>query len=104
MLDCCYQNCEPKESWSFPSALTNNRCGATTMAKHAPITGVPARTPDTSYIAVTRFCRMQGMTHSRFGRNAINDPALVMQMREGRTIRAATRARIEAYMASMGRA
>lgn len=49
-------------------------------------------------VKVDRFLRISGMSATRFGRLAVNDPALVHDLRRGRVPRAATMARIEAFI------
>lgn len=43
--------------------------------------------------------RRRRMAETRFGRDAINDPNLVADLRDGRWLRPRTARRIEAYMA-----
>jgi hypothetical protein len=75
------------------------------MATAAPITGDRTfATPHVTLVTITRFCRAKGIAESRFGRDALGDPALIGQMRHGRSLRPETRARVAAYMASKGRA
>jgi hypothetical protein len=47
--------------------------------------------------------RSQGITPARFGREAVNDPCLVRELRCGRVLRPATLARVEAYLAAAKR-
>jgi len=47
---------------------------------------------------IERFLVRQGMAETRFGRDAVNDPRLVGDLRRGREPRAETVARIEAYI------
>ena len=71
------------------------------MAVHAPITGAPTRAPDIRPI-VRRFLRTHDITASRFGRDAVKDPAFVHDLlHRGRDVRPATAKRIIAYIASV---
>ncbi|MBX9796911.1 hypothetical protein [Sphingomonas sp.] len=49
---------------------------------------------------VEKFLRRTGMPPTSFGRAVVNDPRLVRDLRLGREPRAATVARIEAFIAS----
>lgn len=51
---------------------------------------------------IDRFLERTGMPETRFGREAIRDPRLVRDLRQGRTPRAATRARIERFIQGHG--
>lgn len=51
-------------------------------------------------VKVDRFLRANGMSESRFGRLAVNDPCLMRDLRRGRALRAPTIARIEAFIAA----
>lgn len=44
------------------------------------------------------FCRANQMSHSRFGRNALGDPNLVEELRNGRTCRERTVVRVCDYI------
>jgi len=46
--------------------------------------------------------RLRRMTPSRFGREAVGDPKLVPQLRDGRELRAATARRVLAYIEAHG--
>jgi hypothetical protein len=46
------------------------------------------------------YLRRTQMSETRFGRRAVNDPRLLGDMRNGRELRPATVARIEAFLAS----
>lgn len=48
---------------------------------------------------ITDFCKRHRIAETRFSRDAVNDPRLIHDMRNGRTLRASTIARIKAYMA-----
>lgn len=52
----------------------------------------------TMLVKVDRFPRESGMAPTRFGRLALNDPALVHDLRRGRLPRPATVARIDAFI------
>ncbi|MCK9543196.1 MAG: hypothetical protein M0R03_14340 [Novosphingobium sp.] len=71
------------------------------MANTAPITGAPSCAPIT-YDTIALFCDRNGMTLSRFGREAAGDPGLVFAIRDGRAIRPATAAKINAYISGSG--
>lgn len=49
-------------------------------------------------LRIERYLRAAKMTPTRFGRDAVNDPWLVSDLREGRTLRASTAARIAAHL------
>ncbi len=49
---------------------------------------------------IERFLREDGISASRFGREAVNDPRLVHDMRRGRELRLRTEKHVLAYMAS----
>jgi len=51
---------------------------------------------------IEKFLRVTGMPETLFGRLAANDPRLVRDLRQGRELRAATAARIEAFLAQTG--
>lgn len=60
--------------------------------------------PDTrpvTYMTVSRACRIHGIAPSRFGRSAIGDPRLIFDMRDGRTLRSATEARVRQFIAGL---
>lgn len=46
------------------------------------------------------YLRRTGMPETRFGRLAVNDPRLVGDLRNGRELRAATQARVEAFLSA----
>ena len=50
---------------------------------------------------IYRACRDNGVSYSRFGRDAVNDPRLVFDLRNGRELRPVTRQRIAAYIARL---
>jgi len=47
---------------------------------------------------IERFLRASGMPPTTFGRRAINDPQLIVDLRNGRQLRPGTVARIEAFI------
>lgn len=49
-------------------------------------------------LRIERYLRARKMAPTRFGRNAIGDPWLVPHMRNGRTLRDRTAARVSAYL------
>lgn len=49
---------------------------------------------------VERYLRKHGMPQTKFGRLAVHDPRLVGDLRNGRELRAHTRARVEAFLAA----
>ena len=49
-------------------------------------------------IEVDRFLRRTGMAESRFGREAVNDPRLVGDLRRGRVLTGRTAARVLRFM------
>jgi hypothetical protein len=49
-------------------------------------------------IRIERHLRMRRMSSTRFGRDALGDPNLVTQLRDGRELRAATLQRIVDYL------
>ncbi|WP_299323573.1 hypothetical protein [Parasphingopyxis sp.] len=51
-------------------------------------------------IEIDRFLRKTDMPPTRFGREAVNDPRLVFDIRRGRECGAKVRARILAYIAA----
>ena len=51
---------------------------------------------------IQKFLRRTGMPATKFGRLAVNDPRLVLDLRNGREPRARTVARIEAFLAAQG--
>jgi len=53
---------------------------------------------------IERFLRATEIAPTRFGRLALNDPRLVDDLRNGRQLRAATVARVEAFIASQEQA
>lgn len=50
---------------------------------------------------IEQHLRTTGMSATRFGRNAVRDPRLVLDLRLGRELRPATAQRIRAYLASV---
>lgn len=85
------------------------------MANTAPIMGAPSRAPISnnpyfrSYRApilgeVEDFLRRTGVTATQFGEEALGDPGLVRQLREGRDPRSKTVAIIRRYMEGCGHA
>ncbi len=52
------------------------------------------------YAKIQRYLRVTGMPPCVFGRRAVNDPRLVGDLRRGREPRAATRRRIEDFIAA----
>jgi hypothetical protein len=53
---------------------------------------------------IERFLREQDLPPTKFGRLAVSDPRLVIDMRNGRQIRDDTRRRIEDFMQAYRRA
>ena len=51
---------------------------------------------------IEKYLRHTGMPMTKFGRLAVNDPRLVQDLRNGRELRSATAARIEAFLVEMG--
>ncbi|MGP1352217.1 MAG: hypothetical protein ACTS1Z_02745 [Parasphingopyxis sp.] len=51
-------------------------------------------------IEIDRFLRKTDMTPTRFGREAVNDPRFVFDIRRGRECGAKVRARVLAYIAA----
>lgn len=49
---------------------------------------------------IERFLREDGISATRFGREAVNDQRLIHDMRRGRELRLSTEKRVLAYMAS----
>ena len=49
-------------------------------------------------LRVERYLRRSGTPPTRFGRNAVNDPRFVFDLRYGREPRAPTAARVFAYL------
>lgn len=49
---------------------------------------------------VERYLRKHGIPATKFGRLAVRDPRLVGDLRNGRELRAKTRARVEAFLAA----
>jgi hypothetical protein len=47
---------------------------------------------------IERFMKIRQVAPTRFGREALNDPRFVFDLRRGRTIGKRTRGRIEAYL------
>ena len=50
--------------------------------------------------AIERFLAATGMSAAAFGTEALSDPVLVYEMRKGRELRRATRARIRAFISA----
>ncbi len=48
---------------------------------------------------IERHLRNSGTAPTRFGRDAVNDPRFVLDLRAGRTPRPTTTARVSAYLA-----
>lgn len=53
-------------------------------------------------VKVDCFLRASGMAPTRFGMLALNDRGLVRDLRRGRSLRPATAARIDAFIAERG--
>ena len=49
-------------------------------------------------LRIERYLRARKMAPTRFGRDAVGDPWLVSDLRDGRVLRGSTAARIEAYL------
>jgi hypothetical protein len=49
---------------------------------------------------VERFLRKSGVAPTRFGREAVRDPRLVFDLRNGREMRPATERRVSAYLSA----
>lgn len=49
-------------------------------------------------LRIERYLRARKMAPTRFGRNAVGDPWLVTDMRDGRALRDRTAARVNAYL------
>ena len=49
--------------------------------------------------SITGYCDAHDMAESRFGRQAVGDPALVRDVRNGRNLRPVTIARVQAFIA-----
>lgn len=49
-------------------------------------------------LEIERFIKAHNMAPSRFGRNAVNDPKLVSNLRAGREMRPATADRVREYI------
>lgn len=47
---------------------------------------------------IAAFCRKHGIPDSRFGREAMNDPAFVYSLREGRDLKVSTVNKLRAFM------
>jgi hypothetical protein len=47
---------------------------------------------------IESFMRMKQVPPTRFGREAVNDPRLVFDLRQGREMNKRTRGRVEAYI------
>jgi hypothetical protein len=54
--------------------------------------------------SVERHLRDNGVSPTRFGRDALGDPRLVFDLRRGRELRPGTAERVNAYLASRGEA
>lgn len=48
---------------------------------------------------IERFLRRTGMDHTRFGKEALNDPAFVSRLRSGKDVRTRTVERIRKFIA-----
>ncbi|GAN66876.1 hypothetical protein AA0481_0597 [Acetobacter orientalis NRIC 0481] len=55
--------------------------------------------PDPILPAVEAFLAREGISPTSFGKNAVNDPAFVRDLREGRELRKKTRDRVFAFLA-----
>lgn len=53
---------------------------------------------------INRACREHRISVSRFGRRAVGDPRLFADLMNGRSLRPRTKARINRFIASLGRA
>ena len=53
---------------------------------------------DPILLEIISFCERNGMAQSTFGKNAVNDRALVLNLRNGREVRRMTRYRISRFM------
>ncbi len=51
---------------------------------------------------IEKHLRAAGVAATRFGRDAVSDPRFVLDLRNGRTPRPETIARVEAYLARAG--
>lgn len=49
-------------------------------------------------LRIERHLRLRRMTPTRFGREAVGDPNLISQLRDGRELRAATAQRVVDYL------
>jgi hypothetical protein len=49
-------------------------------------------------LRIDHYLQRTGMPPTKFGRLAVNDPRLIGDLRNGRVLRAATRARVEAFV------
>ncbi len=49
-------------------------------------------------LRIERHLRMRRMTPTRFGREAVGDPNLISQLRDGRELRTATAQRVVDYL------
>jgi hypothetical protein len=69
-----------------------------------PNTGAPSRAPDSHniLIAIRKACRTHGIGDARFGRLAMGDPRLVLDLERGRKLRAGTEARLRQFIERMG--
>ena len=56
--------------------------------------------PNSILTAIERFLAASGMSASAFGMAAAGDPVLVYDIRRGRELRRATRARIRAFISA----
>lgn len=52
-------------------------------------------------VEVNRFIRREGVSATRIGREAVGDPRLVFDMRNGRMLRSATADRLKAYLTTI---
>ncbi len=51
-------------------------------------------------LQIQAFMRLTKMSSSRFGREALGDPNFVTDLRDGRSLRAATERRVRTYMST----
>jgi hypothetical protein len=51
--------------------------------------------------SIEKYLRRSGTPATRFGRDAVGDPRFVLDLRNGRTPRAATICRVSAYLARL---
>lgn len=53
-------------------------------------------------VEIERFLRKHDMAETRFGREAVRDPRLVWDVRNGRSLRPATEAKVRGFMEGYG--